>query len=138
MGKKPIEEELWTVPSSADDKPHLIGSRCRVCGEVFFPKRTYGICTHCQSIDIEEVELSRLGKIYSYTVVMQKPPEYYRGPVPYAEGFVELPEGVRVETLFTGCNFDDLKLGMEVEMIIEKLYEDEDGSEVVTFKFRPL
>lgn len=138
MGKKPIEEGLWTVPSSADDKPHLIGSRCRVCGEVFFPKRTYGICTHCQSIDIEEVVLSRLGKIYSYTVVMQKPPEYYRGPVPYAEGFVELPEGVRVETLFTGCNFDDLKLGMDVEMIIEKLYEDEDGSEIVTFKFRPL
>ena len=69
---------------------------------------------------------------------MQKPPKYYRGQVPYAEGFVELPEGVRVETLFTGCDFNDLKVGMDVEMIIEKLHEDEEGNEIVAFKFKPV
>jgi uncharacterized OB-fold protein len=69
---------------------------------------------------------------------MQKPPKYYRGQVPYAEGFVELPEGVRVETLFTGCGFNDLKVGMDVEMIIEILHEDEEGNEIVAFKFKPV
>jgi len=68
---------------------------------------------------------------------MQKPPEFYRGPVPYAEGFVELPEGVRVQTLFTDCNLDDLRVSMDVELVIEKLHEDEEGNEIVTFKFRP-
>ena len=69
---------------------------------------------------------------------MQRPPEYYQGPVPYAEGFVELPEGVRVETLFTGCDFNDLEVGMDVEMVIEGLHEDEEGNEVVAYKFRPV
>jgi len=136
--KIPVKEGLWTVPSSLDEKPQLIGSRCHLCGEVFFPKKTRGICNHCQSRNLEEIKLSRRGKIYSFTVVTQRPPEFYKGPVPYAEGFVELPEGVRVETLFTDCNFDNLKIGMDVEMVIEKLHEDENGNEVTAFKFRPV
>lgn len=136
--KIPVKEGLWTVPSSLDEKPQLIGSRCHRCGEVFFPKKANGICTHCQSKNLEEIKLSRIGKIYSFTVVMQEPPEYYKGPVPYAEGFVELPEGVRVETLFTGCHFDDLKVGIDVEMVIERLHEDEGGNQILAFKFRPV
>jgi len=133
----PVKEGLWTIPSSLDEKPQLIGSRCLRCGEVFFPKKAYGICNHCQSKNLEEIKLSRKGKIYSFTIVMQKPPEYYKGPVPYAEGFVELPEGVRVETLFTDCNFDDLGIGMDVEMVVEKLHEDGEGNEILAYKFRP-
>jgi len=134
----PVKEGLWTTPSSPDEKPQLIGSRCNLCGEVFFPKKTNGICTNCQSKDLEEIKLSRRGKLYSFTVVMQRPPEYYKGPVPYAEGFVELPEGVRVETLLTDCNFDELRIGMDVEMVIEKLHDDEEGNEILAYKFRPL
>jgi uncharacterized OB-fold protein len=134
----PVKEGLWTTVSSPNEKPQLIGSRCLACGEVFFPKRESKICTYCQSRDLEEIKLSRKGKVYSFTIVMQRPPEYYRGPVPYAEGFVELPEGVRVETLFTGCDFNDLEVGMDVEMVIEGLHEDEDGNEVVAYKFRPV
>ena len=133
-----VKEGLWNTPLSPNEKPQLIGSRCFACGEVFFPKRENKICTNCQSRDLEEIKLSRTGKVYSFTVVMQRPPKYYRGPVPFAEGFVELPEGVRVETQFTDCDFNDLKVGMDVEMVIEILHKDDDGKEVVTYKFRPL
>jgi uncharacterized OB-fold protein len=51
---------------------------------------------------------------------------------------VELPEGVRVETLYTGCDFDELGIGMEVELVIEKLHDDEQGNEVLCHKFRPV
>ena len=68
---------------------------------------------------------------------MQRPPVYYKGPVPYAEGFVELPGGVRVQTLLTDCDFEDITIGMEVEMVIETLHEDEEGNEIMTYKFRP-
>lgn len=134
----PIREGLWTTPSAPGEKPQLIGSKCLDCGEIFFPKKATGICTNCQSRNLEEIKLTGKGKIYSFTVVMQQPPEYYRGPVPYGEGFVELPEGVRVETLFTGCNPDELKIGMDVEMVIEKLHEDGEGNEVIAYKFRPI
>jgi hypothetical protein len=28
-------------------------------------------------------------------------------------------------------------VGLDVELVIEKLHEDEEGNEIVTFKFRP-
>jgi len=134
---KPVKEGLWVINGRGDGKPHLIGSRCNVCGEIFFPRKDINICSYCQSTDLVDIQLSANGKVYSYTVVMQRPPDYYKGEVPYAIGFVELPEGVRVETLFTGCNFDEIKVGMEVEMVIEKLWEDENGDEIITYKFKP-
>lgn len=132
--KVPVREGLWT----SDEKPQLIGSQCTNCGEVFFPKRENGLCSNCQSNHLKEIKLSPRGKIYSYTVIMQRPPVYYKAEVPYAIGFVELPEGIRVETLFTGCNLEDLRVEMEVEMLIDKLHEEEDGTEVYSYKFKPV
>jgi len=135
--RMPVREGLWEEPASTDEKPQLIGSRCLSCGELFFPKKDIQWCGYCQSSELEEVKLSRKGRVYSYTVVTQRPPVYYRGEVPYALGFVQLPEGIRIETLFTGCDPDSLQVGEDVEMVIEKLHEDEDGNEVMAYKFRP-
>lgn len=132
--KVPIKEGLW----NSEDPPRLMGSQCNQCGEVFFPKVDGWLCANCQSDSLKEIALSRRGKIYSHTVVMQRPPVYYQGDVPYAIGYVELPEGVRVETHFTGCNFDDLKVGMEVELLIDMLHQAEDGTEVICYKFKPV
>jgi len=134
--KVPIKEGLWGF--SADGRPHLIGSRCRSCGELYFPKKEKGLCIHCQSQDLEDVKLSTKGKINSFTVVMIPPGGgYYKGPVPYAYGCVELPEGLLVQTLFTEIDPGRLQVGMNVEVIIEKLGEDDEGNEIATFKFRP-
>ncbi|MGO8989234.1 MAG: Zn-ribbon domain-containing OB-fold protein [bacterium] len=130
----PVREGLWT----SDGKPQLIGSQCTQCREVFFPKRENGLCSYCQSSNLKEIKLSPKGKIYSYTVVMQRPPGYYKAEVPYGIGFVELPEGIRVETLFTGCDLEDLRVEMDVELMIDKLHEEEDDTEVYCYKFRPV
>jgi uncharacterized OB-fold protein len=134
--KIPVREGLWTTPSSPDEKPQLLGSRCPVCGEIFFPKKDHGPCINCQSTKLEEVKLSRRGKIYSYTVVMQRPPVYYQGDVPYALGYVELPEGVRVESLLAAPDLESLRIGMDAELVIERLHDDEAGNEVMTYKFK--
>ncbi len=136
--KVPVKEGLWTVPAVPGEKSQLMGSQCNNCGEVFFPKRENWLCSSCQSSDLKEIKFSPRGKIFSYTVVMQRPPVYYQGEVPYAIGFVELPEGIRVETLFTGCKLEDLRVGMEVEMLIDKLHTEEDGTEVFCYKFKPV
>lgn len=134
----PVKQGLWTVPTSPAEQPQLIGSKCSNCGEIFFPRREKGRCINCQSEKIEDVKLSRKGKIYSFAEVLIQPPVYYKGTVPYAFGYVELPEGVRVETLFTGCPPDALKLGVEAELVIEKLHIDEEGNEVLAYKFKPV
>jgi hypothetical protein len=134
----PLNEGLYTLPSLPDEKTQLIGSKCTNCGELFFPKKDKGLCIHCQQITLEEVKLSRQGKIASFTIVLQPPSGgFYHGPVPYAYGYVDLPEGVRIETRFTG-DFNALEIGGDVELVIEKLYEDAEGNEFVTYKFKPL
>ncbi|MBI4285864.1 MAG: OB-fold domain-containing protein [Chloroflexi bacterium] len=129
----PIREGLWTTPTSPDEKPQLIGSRCPSCGEVFFPKNDR--CLNCQHTPLKEIKLSRRGKIFSISTVMQAPPKYYKGRVPYAIGYVELPDGVRVLTSFAD-DPEPLKVGTEVELVIEKVGENEAGDELMGFKFK--
>lgn len=132
----PIKQGLWEESGAGDVR--LIGSSCLSCGEIFFPVQGSGICTHCQENHLEDIKLTGQGVITSYTVVYTKPAGgFYNGPVPYAYGFVKLRDGVKVETLFTGCDFAELAVGMEVELVIEKLYENEEGAEILTYKFQP-
>lgn len=134
--KVPIKEGMWEISPSGE--ANLIGSKCLSCGELYFPAREEGVCTHCQQKDLEKVELSNRGTISSFTVVYQQPAGgFYKGPVPYAYGFVELPEGIKVETLFTGCDLEQLEVGMEVALVIEELFE-EDGKDILTYKFKPV
>jgi len=132
-----VEEGLWAIPSPPGEKPYLIGSQCLSCGELYFPRKKKGFCVHCQRRGLKDVPLSRKGKIISFSVVMQPPAGgFYRGPVPYAYGVVGLPEGVEVLSLFTG-NLGELNVGMDVELVIEKLFDDEEGNEITTYKFIP-
>ena len=133
----PIEDGLWTIPSSPGEEPKLIGSKCPSCGELYFPRRKKGLCVHCQQTTLEDATFNGMGKIASFSIVEQAPAGgFYKGPVPYAYGDVNLIDGVILRSLFTG-NLDKLRVGMDVRMVIEKLYDDDDGNEVVTYKFLP-
>jgi uncharacterized OB-fold protein len=135
--KIPIEQGLWEQPDNPTDKPRLIGSKCTVCGEIYFPRKKKGWCLRCHQKTLVEVKLSTQGKIASFTVVEQAPAGgFYQGPVPYAFGFVDLTDQVRLKTLY-GNDLNKLKVGMDVELVIETLYADEQGNEVTTFKFQP-
>ena len=136
MSKKRLfKEGVFKEGSLESGAPILVGSRCKSCGRVYFPKKR--VCPECMTIDeMEEAELSRRGKILSYTVAYVGPLEY----APYAFGFVELPEGIRVFTHFTDCEpFEEkLKIGGEVELTAGRITTDEDGTEVIGWKFRPI
>jgi len=131
----PIVEGLFTMPSSPDERPQLIGSRCSVCGEVFCPKRL--ICAHCYEQDVEEIFLSGKGELYTYTVV-RAPVLGYQGPIPFIVGEIELPEGLIIQSILTGCEPEGLEIGMAMEITLGKLEEDEAGNEIVTYMFRPV
>ena len=137
--KIPIMEGFWTTPTSAGEEFQLVGSKCLACGELFFPKRERNWCVHCYGQSLEDIKLSRRGRLVSFSVVMQQPGGgFYRGPVPYAYGLVDLPEGVRVEGLLKTDDFEELKVGKEVQLVIDTLCENDEGNEVLTFKFEPI
>jgi uncharacterized OB-fold protein len=128
---KPIREGLFHIPSSPSEKPYLIGSRCRSCQEVMFPQRR--ICLNCLGKDLEQVGLSSRGKLFTFTINHQGPEAF---STPYASGFIELPEVVRIYSLLTDWEAKGLKIGSEMELVIEKIKEDNEENIVVGYKFR--
>lgn len=141
-GPTSVGERFFTLPSDPSEKPHLIGSRCSSCGEVFFPSRL--CCRRCSSSEMEETPLSRTGSLHSFTTIRVRPPHFI-GEVPYVVGVVELPEGERIRTLLSHCDQSSLEIGMEMELSIEvvgkankPIGKIEIGTEVLGWTFRPL
>ena len=130
-------EGLFSWPS---DDPRLIASRCRSCGSVRFPARSTCHNPYCNKDDVEEILLNKRGKLYSYTIHHYCPPPPFHPPdpfVPYGIGLVELPEGIRIMGMLTQCDLE-LKINMDVELVAEKLYDDDKGNEIMGWKWRPL
>ena len=124
-------------------KPHLIGTQCESCGTYFFPKQSH-FCKNpqCESTDFREVELSRTGRIWSYTNACYKPPEPFvaQDPFePYAIAAVQLEQEqmVILGQVIEGLTVADLKVGMPMELVLEPLHETEDDIKV-TWKWQPL
>lgn len=138
---KPVAfcEGLFVMPPGEGAPGYLIGSRCRRCGEVFFPKRE--TCGKCLKDDLEEIRLSRRGKLASFTVIRHKPPAPFKAPEPFspfALGEIDLPEGLAVLSQLTGCDVDSMTTGIDVELTFEKQYEDAEGNDAILYKFRPV
>jgi len=129
----PIREGLFRPPSEPGEKPHLLGTRCKMCGLVSFPPRA--VCSRCFSEEMESIPLSTTGRLYSYTIIGYAPPGL---TAPYAIGYVDLPEGVRVFSILAGWNREGLKVGMDVELVLDKFRDDKEGKEIITYKFRPV
>ena len=85
---------------------------------------------------MEEKALNRIGWLYTYYVSMVAPLGFQ---APFAAGYIDLPEGVRVYAPLTGFELTgaNLPLGTKMELVIGKIYEDEHGADVIGYKFRP-
>ncbi|MFI2230169.1 Zn-ribbon domain-containing OB-fold protein [Nocardia testacea] len=83
-------------------KPVLEGSRCRVCGTIGYPASA--ICARCTRPTADPLPLGDEGVVWAYTVQRFPPksPPYVvpaEGFTPYAVGYVELPEGIKIEAI---------------------------------------
>ena len=131
----PFTPGVMHCASSATDDNHLIGSKCQNCGAMAFPRRV--ICHKCQSDKVAEIPLSKRGKLASFTVAWAAP-EGIKPPI--ILGYIDLPEGIRLLSMVTGAepSKDALKLGQEMELIFEEIRSDQDGNQIVAFKFKPV
>ncbi len=125
----PIREGYFT---EEEDGPSLVASGCRECGQVYFPPRSR--CPECRASDMEEMKLGGAGKLYTYTIV-HMPVNNYKPP--FALAWIELPEGVRVFTQLKDWENTELKIGMDMKLVIDTLWEDEE-KEVYGYKYRPV
>jgi uncharacterized OB-fold protein len=126
--KVPFKEGLFEKVSG---KWTLVGGKCRQCGQIFFPTREW--CLNCSSRDLERANLGSRGKLYSFTIV-HMPSEHFEPP--YAVGWIELAAGIRIFSQIRHWQEHPLKTGMDMELAIEKLW-DEEEKEIIGYTFRP-
>ena len=143
MSEKPLVAAIDGWHTMDMDQPHLIGSRCIHCGTYSFPKQSsYCKNPNCTSTEFEDVHLSRTGKVWSYTNACYQPPEPFVAPEPfepYALAAVQLEKEqmVIMGQVADGLGVDALKVGMEMELVLQTLHEDEEDTKV-TWKWRPI
>lgn len=133
---RPVVQGLF---QGLGDEARLLGSRCRGCSALYFPRSLGCRNPACTDREIEDTSLPRSGTLYSYTVQSYRPPALFRMDdwSPYALALVDLPGGLRVMGMLTDGPVTALRIGMPVELTTEALYRDEAGCEVHTYKFRP-
>ena len=125
----PVREGIFVEDAEGG---RLLGNKCSSCGRLFFPKARF--CSACFNKDMEEVVLSRRGKLYSYTIG-HMPSTHFQPP--YAVGFVDMPEGIRVFAPLKMTEGRPFKVGMAMEVVIEELWR-EDDKQVIGYKFKPV
>ncbi len=121
--------------------PRLLGSRCGGCGTPSFPKAAVCRNPACPGGAVAEALLGPHGTLWSWAIQHYPPPapvRYDQPYVPYVLGLVDLADGIRVLGRMSGVDgTSGLRVGMAVELVVEPLCTDQDGTAVTTWKFRP-
>lgn len=131
-------EGLFTL----DEEPRLIGGRLTGAGGYCFPKSLGGADPATPAGEVEEVLLSRRGRIWSYTNSEYPPPPPFVLTEPYEPITVvavelEVEKMVVLGQVVPGWGVSDLAVGMEVELVLGTLYED-DENEYLTWQWQPV
>lgn len=139
MTARPAVDGWFTV----GDAPQLLGDRCRACGTASFPPgRARCPDPVCGADGLERAPIGRSGTVWSCTDARYQPPSPYRAADPYepfaiAAVAVE-PHGIVVlGQLADGVTLEDVAVGDRVELVVETLFEGDDGEELM-WRWRPM
>src|SRR5712691_6660584 len=119
------------VSVDANGLPHLTGGRCRACGVRSFPRAP--VCTSCLSEDVDACNVGDHGTLYSYSIVHQAPKGW---AVPYALGYVDLPDDVRV-LAHLDVAASAVKIDMPMKLAVGVVGTDAAGSPLISYTFAP-
>ena len=111
-------QPFWDA--AQDDRLLLRG--CNSCGGVhFYPRR---FCPSCWNDDVVWEEASGRATLYTWSVVRSNDLPPFGERVPYVAAVVDLAEGPRMMTNVVDCEFDALRVGMDLEVAFERRTDD--------------
>lgn len=133
----PFREGMLTEPLSEPDNVRLKGVKCRSCGSMALGQREH--CINCTDSDVEEHIFSKYGEVYSHTIIRHPPPPPYPKDEfqPFPVAWVKLEEGLYIVSELAEIGLEDVEFGMPVELVVGKGWKDENGNDVMMYKFRP-
>lgn len=135
--RRPVGEGLFVGSLDRPEELCLAGTRCLSCGVTSFGTRS--LCPNCGGSDTRHFGLARQGTIKTFSVLRHRPPGNYRGQdpfEPFAVGLVSLPDGVAVVSPLAMA-ITDVRIGKSVSLAPHVLHCDQDGTEVIAFRFVP-
>jgi len=115
-------EREFTIKSYIDylSEKKLMGSKCSDCGASYVPVRK--LCTKCNSVNMEWVEMSGKGKIAAFTSITVGTPFFvekgYGRNKPYCFSVIKLDEGPMISGQLIGVDEskpDTINIGMQVK-----------------------
>jgi uncharacterized protein len=119
--------------SEAGGVVRLHGSKCAHCALVAFPP--HPMCPGCGAEGgQDEVLLSPTGTLYTFCEIHIAPMGF---ATPYAVGYVDLPERVRLFGQIEG-NASDLRVGQQVAVTLGPVRTQASGDAVISYKFKVL
>jgi uncharacterized OB-fold protein len=125
---RPPKPRPAPVPD-ADSAPYWSGGlegrlmiqRCVACGHhQLYGRRRCLVC----GAQVEWVEASGKGQIYSYTIIRQNFQRPFKDMVPYVVALVDLDEGPRVMTNIVDCDPEVVSIGQRVRARFEPVSEE--------------
>ena len=126
--KVPLRENLLTEKIDGS----LIGYKCKSCNHTLPPLTI--TCQYCFSNDLEQVPLSKRGNLFAFTTNHLNSAHF---EAPFHTGYIVFPEGFKVFSVLEKVEGKPFKIGMEMEMVVQKLW-NKDDDEVIGYKFRPI
>ncbi|MFM8305157.1 MAG: Zn-ribbon domain-containing OB-fold protein [Actinomycetota bacterium] len=127
-----LTPDVFTAPFWAAAAEHrLVVPRCTSCGTYRFPPSAF--CYACRAQDVEWVEQSGRGTLYSYTVIRHPILPEVSDSVPYIPAVVELPDtgGVRLVANLVDVRPSEVRFGMDLLLVWRNVA---DGVTVPTFR----
>ena len=118
-----------TIPSEGASSPVVLwreikqdlqfyGEKCRKCGMIQFPRQR--VCVDCGTKDdFDDSKLARRGTVHTFT-------SDYLFPSldpPTIETVVNVDGGGRVLVQMTDAGPEDVRIGLEVDLVLRKLHE---------------
>jgi uncharacterized OB-fold protein len=108
----PAADNVTSPYWEAAARGEVLYQACPACGNrQFYPR---ALCTACAAEPEWRVASGR-GTVHTFTVIRQNWAQPFNELAPYVVAMVDLEEGPRMMTNITGCDPDEVRIGMAVE-----------------------
>jgi hypothetical protein len=127
----PMPNEDTAPYWEAAHRGELRMQRCGACGWVRFPPSL--LCPRCLAEEAAWDLMRGRGVVFSWVIVHHSQHPAFNPDTPYNVAIVALEEGPRLHTNLVECGLDEIRIGMAVEVVFERVNDD-----VTLPRFRPV
>ena len=115
---QPFTEAFW----KGTKNNQLLIQTCNSCGaKIFFPRRQ---CPKCWSEDLKWTQASGKATVYAFSVTYEGVEAAFKDDLPIILAWVDLPEGIRMQTNIIECDPNDVEIGQSVEVVFKKVTDE--------------